>query len=1282
MLRFIFIVMLLHPLSSVAQQTLKIGILAYRPQLVLESRWQPLAHYLEQHLTDTKIQLQISGVDELETSIRRNELDFVFTNPRHYIVLRQQFPLSGALATLIAKQNDISASMLGGVFITLPDRSDINQLIDLKNKVVASCGSKFLGGYQAQIYELAQHGINPYKDIEIRYTGTPHDNVIQAVMDGKVDVGFVRTGAIEQMQEEGKLNPDQLKIINQQDLPGYPYLVSTRLYPEWPFVVMPNVDQHIASRVASALLALDDGHPVSQSIGIHGFSIPADYFPVEQVMRELRLPPFDQTPTFTWQDIWKRHQTVLILLLITSGVIFILIALLIGRNRQLTLAGRKIRESKQRESDLLNNASSVIYIKDIKGAYLFINHHYEKLFHMTNDEIRGKTDYELFPLNLAGIFCANDRKVIETASTIEFEETVLQDDGEHIYLSTKFPLKDTFGQIYASCGISIDITKRKKVEQELLRFKHIIDTSLNEIYLFDSKTLSFIDVNLGARQNMGYSMEEFRNLTPVDIKPNITSFEFETIIAPLKTANKNKIEFTAIHQRKNGSLYPVEVHLQLTNDAAPVFVAIIRDITERKLAEAELKASETLKKQILHTIPDLMWLKDTKGCYLMCNSPFEHFFGAKESELIGKTDYDFFDEKLADFFRQKDKEVERANKPLSNEEWLTFADDGHTDLFETIKTPLRNDEGELLGILGIARNITARKQAEEDLRLAASVFKNTREGILITNPDNQIIDVNPACCQLTGYSRDEMLGKNPGFLSAHIQADEVFSDMWQSISNTRYWQGDLWNRKKNGAVFAERLSIARVEDESGDLTHYVGVFSDVTYIKEHEAELKKIANNDALTGLPNRLLLRDRMSQALAQTTRHQKLIAVCYLDLDGFKPVNDQYGHKSGDLVLIEVANRLQRAVRTGDTVARVGGDEFVLLMLDIENNEKLKHIIQRIIQSIALPIELPDGTVSISASIGITLYPTDDNEADILLRHADQAMYEAKRTGKNCFAFFDPKQEQEKTEIQTIYSEIELAITENQFQLYYQPKINMNTGAIIGVEALIRWLHPERGLLSPLTFLPVIENHPLIVKVGDWVLREALTQIQLWQTQGINLVVSINISAGQLQQSNFIPKLKSLLADYPDVSASQLELEILETTALEDLKHVNEILKECEKLGINVALDDFGTGYSSLTYLKYLSTQTIKIDRSFVRDILSDPSDKAIVEGVLQLAKVFKRIPLAEGVETNEHGLLLLMLGCEQGQGYAIARPMIAKEIPQWISTYKIPVEWERAYNKPSFR
>lgn len=1273
MTRLATVFLLLVSFNCFAEKSLTIGIFSYRPKAVLKSRWQPLTQYLEQYLDNTKIHLKVLDIEELDTSIRRNELDFVLTNPRHYIFLRQRFPLSVALATLIAKQNNTQASMLGGVFITRSDRTDINQLLDLKNKSIASCGSKYLGGFQAQVYELAQHGLDFNEDINLSFTGAPHDNVIHTVLQGDVDAGFVRTGAIEQMQQEGKLDIKQLKIINKQDLPGYPFQVSTRLYPEWPFVGLSNVDSHIANKIASALLALDDQHPVSISIGISGFTVPANYLPVEEVMRELRLAPFDTLPTITLEDIWQQHKSVLIPLFISLVIVVILVMVLIRNNRKLTQANLTIRQTEKTQKDLFNYSPAVIYMMDLQGHYLFINRHTESLFNRSNEDIKGKTDYDIFPKKYADKLRKNDKKVLEKGSAIELEETAWLDDGEHIYLSTKFPLKDASGKIYATCGISTDITERKLAEQQIAKFKNIIDNSLNEVYFFDSETLYFVYANQGAQNNMGYSIEEFKKLTPLDIKPRTSKSEFTELIDPLLTHAKNKLEFTSVHQRKDGTLYPVEVHLQLTKDSPALFVAFIIDISARIQAEEQLKSSELLNQQIIKTVPDLMWLKDTSGKYMMCNPQFEKLVGKSITDILGKTDYDLFEKKSADFFQQHDKEAILAEHPTLNEETLTFMNDGHKGIFETIKSPLKTDQNKTIGILGIARDITERKQAEEQSHLAASVFDNTREGVIISNTDNIIIDANPACCSITGYTKQELLGHNPKILSSHMNSTQVYEQMWQSLADSGHWSGDIWNRHKSGKVYAERLSISKVYDQRGGLTHYVGVFSDITYIKEHEAELEQIAQNDALTGLPNRLLLRDRMSQALAQTNRHDKLIAICYLDLDGFKPVNDTHGHKSGDLVLIEVANRLLQVIRNGDTAARLGGDEFVLLLIDIDSQQELDSILNRIIHSVALPVKLADSSISVSASIGVTLYPNDNNEADILLRHADQAMYEAKQIGKNCFTYFDPRHEAKQSIIQNLHREIEIAIKEDQFQLDYQPKINMRTGETIGFEALIRWQHPIKGLLSPVAFLPMIENHPLIINLGDWVLKAGISQLDLWSEQKRTFQISINIAALQLQQIDFIDKLKLLLSNHPQVSPAQIELEILETAALDDLQQVNKILNECYQLGINIALDDFGTGYSSLTYLKSLSVQTIKIDQSFIRDILIDQNDLAIVEGILQLAKSFDRKALAEGVETYEHASLLLMLGCDLAQGYAISRPLPAEQIPDWVDTYKVPSEWK---------
>jgi diguanylate cyclase (GGDEF)-like protein len=401
------------------------------------------------------------------------------------------------------------------------------------------------------------------------------------------------------------------------------------------------------------------------------------------------------------------------------------------------------------------------------------------------------------------------------------------------------------------------------------------------------------------------------------------------------------------------------------------------------------------------------------------------------------------------------------------------------------------------------------------------------------------------------------------------------------------------------------------------------------------------------TSLPNRLLLADRMRQAMAQSQRREQSLAVVYLDLDGFKAVNDIHGHTVGDELLIAVAQRMQVALRDGDTLARIGGDEFVAVLGYLDHPQDCEPVLARLLAAACSPVTVAGTALQVSASIGVTLYPQDAADADQLLRHADHAMYQAKQAGKNRYHLFDPSQDAAAQSQRLSMERIRSALHDNEMVLYYQPKVNMKTGTVVGAEALIRWQHPERGLLPPGAFLPAIENQDVSVEVGEWVIGRALAQMAQWLSQGLRLPVSANIGARQLQQANFAERLGGLLAQHPAVLPGDLELEVLETSALADITQVSAVLQACRALGVHFTLDDFGTGYSSLTYLKNLPAELLKIDQSFVRDMLDDPDDLAIVEGVIGLASAFSRKAIAEGVETVAHGELLLTLGCALAQG-----------------------------------
>ena len=567
------------------------------------------------------------------------------------------------------------------------------------------------------------------------------------------------------------------------------------------------------------------------------------------------------------------------------------------------------------------------------------------------------------------------------------------------------------------------------------------------------------------------------------------------------------------------------------------------------------------------------------------------------------------------------------------------------------------------------------RRAESRIRLLAGVFEHAREGITLTDLKGIIVDVNPSFCVITGYSREEVIGKKPSLLSSGQHDSSFFANMWANIKSRGHWQGEVWNCRKDGTLYPEWLSITTLSGDEQEDDHYLGVFSDITDIKAQQDRLEHLAHFDALTHLPNRVLLADRLQMALSQARRNGQTLAVCYLDLDEFKPVNDRFGHQFGDRLLIEIAKRLSQSLRGGDTVARLGGDEFVLLLNDVESVEQCELALTRLLRNAAEPMLIDGHSIQVSASIGVTLFPQDDADADALLRHADQSLYVAKEAGRNRYHLFDVSHDQGIRARRESVAHVDAALNNGELRLYYQPKVDMRLGKVVGAEALIRWQHAERGLLSPAQFLSAIENTRTDVALGEWVIREALCQTQAWRDKGLDIAVSVNISPYHLARKDFVSQLGDFLAAYPQMPRNRLEIEVLETTMLEDIDHVIALIQDCNRLGVDFALDDFGTGYSSLTYLKRLPARTLKIDQTFVRDMLKDKDDLAIVEGIIGLAQAFHRAVIAEGVETVEHGVMLLQMGCDQAQGYGIARPMPAAELPNWVAAWQPDPVWTMA-------
>jgi len=580
-----------------------------------------------------------------------------------------------------------------------------------------------------------------------------------------------------------------------------------------------------------------------------------------------------------------------------------------------------------------------------------------------------------------------------------------------------------------------------------------------------------------------------------------------------------------------------------------------------------------------------------------------------------------------------------------------------------------------------------------ELRLAG-VIESAMDAIISVDAGQRIVLFNTAAERMFGYAAAAIMGQGLEqllpleFRARHHGHIDTFGVTGIS-ARTMGQFGQLNALRANGEEFPIEASISKTLVD-GQLLFTV-ILRDVTEgklarmaletanrdLERSNAALQHVAHYDALTGLPNRVLLGERLTQAMArcQSQGQGPLLAVAFLDVDAFKPINDAHGHEVGDALLVAVAQRLKAALREGDWLARIGGDEFVAVLQGLHQAQDCEPLLAELLSAVASPVTLAGAPMQVTASIGVTLYPADGEDADRLIRHADQAMYLAKQAGRNCYQRFNSAQASADQTLREGLSRVRKALHQHELVLHYQPKVNMRSGEVTGAEALIRWQHPERGLLPPGAFLPIIENDALSVTVGEWVIAGALAQMAAWRAAGLQLEVSVNVGSLQLQQPGFVASLAALLARHPELPRRCLEIEILETSALQDIAQVSDVMQSCQALGVRFALDDFGTGYSSLAYLKRLPAQQIKIDQTFVRDMLVDEEDLAIVKGVIGLAQAFGREVIAEGVETVAHGTLLLGLGCELAQGYGIARPMPAQELPAWVARWLPDAAWSDA-------
>lgn len=672
--------------------------------------------------------------------------------------------------------------------------------------------------------------------------------------------------------------------------------------------------------------------------------------------------------------------------------------------------------------------------------------------------------------------------------------------------------------------------------------------------------------------------------------------------------------------------------------------------------EAQTRESEAQLRTVLDNTLALAFLKDREGRYLFANRRFREMIGSDPEEFVGKQDQELFPDPEATAFRANDLAVLQSGAPREFEEIVT-TEHGER-VFISVKFPLQQPDGSL-AVCGISTDITERKHAEEAMRLAAVVFENTNEGIIVTNAEHRIIAVNSAYTSITGYSAGEVMGQRPNVHASGTHDEDFYQELWRVLKESDQWQGEIWDRHKDGHVIPLWENISVVRDDAGRVINYVAVMSDISAIKQAEERLTFLAHHDSLTGLPNRLLFYSSLDQAMVEARRGHRRVAVMLLDLDRFKLVNDTFGHAAGDQLLKAVADRLLASVRAEDTVCRLGGDEFTIILRDVGSGEDLVGVAEKIIQAVERPLSLKGQEVSIGVSIGISLYPDDAVTGDSLATAADTAMYRAKERGKRTFEFYAAEMTAAASRRLTLETELRDALQQDQFELYYQPQVDMQTGRPIGMEALLRWNHPRRGLLLPGQFISVAEESGLIHAIGRWVIETGCRQAAEWQREGcMPGPVSMNVSAHQLTRDRLGDFVETaMVAERLAGDAVALELEITESVLV--LTDQSErLLYELKALGVKIVIDDFGTGFSSLSQLRRLPVDKIKIAGEFVKDIPVDENDMAIASAIISLGQSLGLPVIAEGVETFEQAHFLRERGCQIAQGFYYSRPLAAAE------------------------